>query len=407
MLGLGWSRRFRQELLLFDRSGHIPVQDTSSCDRWSAWSIPRPLAFAACLLGLLAGAGCSKRQDPRAAPPPVPVLVARVVEKTVPVEVRAIGTVEAYSTVSIKAQVSGEVTQVHFREGQDVRKGQLLFTIDRRPFDAALHQAEANLARDQAQEALAEVQARRYNRLFQEGVSAKEQADQMQANADALKAAVLADKAAVEYAKLQLAYCFIYSPIDGRTGSLMVHVGNLVKANDVPVLVVINQIRPIYVDFSPPEDVLPQVKRHMALGRLRVEASRPDEPRHREAGYLSFLDNAVDNTTGTVRLKGTFENTDHRLWPGEFVNVVLTLAEQPNALLVPSQAVQTGQGGQFVFVVKSDQTVESRPVVVSRILEGNAIVDRGVSLGEVVVTDGQLGLVPGARVQIKTGSQGG
>ncbi len=407
MPGSGWSGRFRQELLLFDRSGHIPLQDTSSCDRWSAWSIPRPLAFAACLLGLLAGAGCSKRQDPRAAPPPVPVLVARVVEKTVPVEVRAIGTVEAYSTVSIKSQVSGEVTQVHFREGQDVRKGQLLFTIDRRPFDAALHQAEANLARDQAQEALAEVQARRYNRLFQEGVSAKEQADQMQANAEALKAAVLADKAAVEYAKLQLAYCFIYSPIDGRTGSLMVHVGNLVKANDVPVLVVINQITPIYVDFSPPEDVLPQVKRYMTLGRLRVEAFSPDEPRHRDAGYLSFVDNAVDNTTGTVRLKGTFENTDYRLWPGEFVNVVLTLAEQPNALLVPSQAVQTGQGGQFVFVVKSDQTVESRPVVVSRILEGNAIVDRGVSLGEVVVTDGQLGLVSGARVQIKTGSQGG
>jgi multidrug efflux system membrane fusion protein len=315
--------------------------------------------------------------------------------------------VEAYSTVSIKAQVSGEVTQVHFREGQDVRKGQLLFTIDRRPFDAALHQAEANLARDQAQEALAEVQARRYTKLFQEGVSAKEQADQMQANADALKAAVLADKAAVEYAKLQLEYCFIYSAIDGRTGTLMVHVGNLVKANDVPVLVVINQITPIYVDFSPPEDVLPQVKKYMARGRLKVKAFPPDDPQHPEAGYLSFVDNAVDNATGTIRLKGTFENTDHRLWPGEFVNVVLTLAEQPNALLVPSQAVQTGQGGQFVFVVKSDQTVESRPVVVSRILEGNAIVDRGVSLGEVVVTDGQLGLVPGARVQIKTDSQGG
>ncbi|HJY85434.1 MAG TPA: efflux RND transporter periplasmic adaptor subunit [Candidatus Acidoferrales bacterium] len=339
--------------------------------------------------------------------PPVPVLVARVVEKTVPVEVRAIGTAEAYSTVSIKAQVSGEVTQVHFREGQDVRKGQLLFTIDRRPFDAALHQAEANLARDQTQEALAEVQARRYTKLFQEGVSAKEQADQMQANADALKAAVLADKAAVEYAKLQLEYCSIYSPMDGRTGSLMVHAGNLVKANDVPVLVVINQITPIYVNFSPPEDVLPQVKKYMALGRLRVEAFPPDDPRHPGVGYLSFVDNAVDNATGTVRLKGTFENTDHRLWPGEFVNVVLTVAEQPNALLVPSQAVQTGQGGQFVFVVKSDQTVESRPVVVSRILEGNAIVDRGVRLGEVVVTDGQVGLVPGARVEIKTGSQGG
>jgi membrane fusion protein, multidrug efflux system len=361
--------------------------------------------FAAGVLAL-AAAGCSPGKVQSDVRPAVLVRATTAMTKTVPMQVHAIGNAEAFSTVSIKAQVNAVLMEVHFQEGQFVKKGDLLFTLDRRPFDAALNQAEANRAHDQAQEALAEVEARRYLKLYQEGVAAKEQADQMQANADALKAAVLADQAAAEYAKLQLEYCFIYSPIDGRTGTLMVHVGNLVKANDVPVLVVINQITPIYVDFSPPEEVLPQAKKYMALRRLRVQAFSPDDPQHSEEGYLSFVDNAVDNTTGTIRLKGTFANADRRLWPGEFVNVVLTLTEQPNAVLVPLQAVQTGQQGQFVFVVKSDQTVESRPVVVSRILEGNAIVEQGVRPGEVVVTDGQLGLVPGTPVKIKTGPPG-
>ena len=351
-------------------------------------------------------AGCSGgkvRSEDRSV---VPVRVATAFTRTVPVQVRVIGDGEAFSTVSIKSQVNAELMQVHFREGQFVKKGDLLFTLDRRPFDAALHQAEATLARDQAQEALAEIQARRYDKLYQDGVASREQAEQMQANADALKAAVLADKAAAEYAKLQLQYCFIYSAIDGRTGTLMVHVGNLVKANDVPVLVVINQIIPIYVVFSPPENVLPQVKKYMALGRLKVEAFPPDDPQRPETGFLSFVDNAVDSTTGTIRLKGTFQNANHRLWPGQFVDVALTLTEQPNAVLVPQQAVQTGQDGQFVFVVKSDQTVESRAVTVSRTFEGHAIVEQGVHPGEVVVTDGQSGLVPGTHVETKSGTQG-
>jgi len=359
-------------------------------------------------LGLLAmaAAGCSRekvRSEDRLI---VPVRVATARTRTVPVQVRCIGNGEAFSSVSIKSQVNAELMEVHFQEGQFVKRGDLLFTLDRRPFDAALHQAEANLARDQAQETLAEIQARRYAKLYEDGVAAKEQADQMQANADALKAAVLADKAAAEYAKLQLQYCFIYSPIEGRTGTLMVHVGNLVKANDVPVLVIINQVTPIYVVFSPPEDVLPQVKKYMALGRLKVQAFPPDDPQRSETGFLSFVDNTVDTTTGTIRLKGTFENANRRLWPGQFVNIVLTLTEQPNAVLVPQQAVQTGQNGQIVFVVKDDHSVESRSVTVSRVFEGNAIVGSGIVPGEVVVTDGQLGLVPGTRIEIKTGPAG-
>ena len=363
------------------------------------------IIFAAGVLAL-AAAGCFRGNVQSEDRPAVPVRVATVFTRTVPLQVHAIGSGEAFSSVSIKSQVNAELMEVHFQEGQFIKRGDLLFTLDRRPFDAALHQAEANLARDQAQETLAKIQARRYAKLYEDGVAAKEQADQMQANADALKAAVLADKAAAEYAKLQLQYCFIYSPIEGRTGTLMVHVGNLVKANDVPVLVVINQITPIYVAFSPAEDVLPQVRKYMALGRLKVAAFPPDDPQRSETGFLSFVDNAVDSTTGTIRLKAIFENANHRLWPGQFVNVVLKLTEQPNAVLVPHQAVQTGQDGQFVFVVKDDQSVESRPVTVSRVFESNAIVEKGIHPGEVVVTDGQLGLVPGARVEIKTGPPG-
>ncbi len=381
---------------------HARLVNRASSTKRMGWTI------AAALAAVLLGAGCGKEKA--AAPPSVPVVPVRVataISKTVPVQVRAIGTGEAFSAVSIKSQVNAELMEVHFQEGQFVKRGDLLFTLDRRPFDAAVNQAQANLARDQAQEALAEVQARRYTKLFEEAVVPKEQADQMQANADALKAAVLADKAAVDYTKLQLEYCSIYSPLDGRTGSLMVHVGNLVKANDVPVLVVINQITPIYVYFSPPENVLPEVKKYMVMGRrLRVQAFLPDDTQHPEEGFLSFVDNAVDNTTGTIRLKGTFANTNRRLWPGQFGDVVLTLSEQPNAVLIPSQAVQTGQTGPFVFVVKTDQTVELRAVVTSRSYEGSAIVDKGVTAGEVVVIDGQSSLVPGIHVQVKAGSPG-
>jgi multidrug efflux system membrane fusion protein len=366
--------------------------------------ISRSLALVS-LLALVWISGCARSSKVESADrPAVPVRVAAVLTKTVPVQVRAIGTGEAYSTVSIKAQVNAELMEVHFQEGQFVKKGDLLFSLDRRPFDAALAQAQANLARDQAQGENAGVQAQRYAKLFQEGVAAKEQYDQFQANADALKAAVQADRAAVDYAKLQLQYCFIYSPLDGRTGTLMLHVGNLTKANDVPILVVINQISPIYVEFSPSEDVLPEVKKYMARGRLKVEATPLDAPEHPQHGTLSFIDNAVDFTTGTIRLKGVFPNEDRRLWPGEFVNVVLTLTEEANVVVVPAQAVQTGQDGQYVFVVKPDQTVDSRPVQVERTVGNEAIIARGLQAGETVVTDGQIGLVPGARVKPVGGS---
>ncbi len=331
----------------------------------------------------------------------VPVAVAAVVQKTMPVQVSAIGTVEAYSTVSVKAQAGGELTGVHFKEGQDVKEGDLLFTIDRRPFEVQLRQAEANLARDMAQAKNAEVQAQRYADLVKEGVVAREQYDQIQANADALEAAVRADKAAVENAKLALGYCSIRSPIDGRTGNLLVHQGNVVKANDV-ALVVINQLTPIYVNFSVPEQSFPEIKKRKAAQALKVEAIIPNEEDRSVQGVLTFVDNTVDRATGTIRLKGTFTNKEKRLWPGQFVDVVLTLTSEPNALVIPSQAVQTGQSGQFVFIVTTDLTAEPRPVVVGRTVGGEAVIQKGLQPGERVVTDGQLRLVPGAKVEVKS-----
>jgi len=375
----------------------------SSNSKWQALRSPGArLAILVGLASLLAAAGCSKKQDPQAATAaPVPVTVATVVQKTVPVQVRAIGTAEAYSTVSIKAQISGELTQVHFREGQDVRRSQLLFSIDRRPFEAALQQAEANLARDKARAEGARTEANRYTKLFEAGVTAQEQYDHFRTEARAADAAVLADQAAVERAKLDLQYCSIYSAIDGRTGSLMVHPGNLVKANDVPVLLVINQINPIYVNFTLPEQYLADVKKYMAAKTVKVEAVIPDAPQRPEQGVLSFVDNAVDSATGTIRMKATFANREKRLWPGLFLDVVLTLTAQPDAVVVPAPTVQTGQSGQYVFVVKPDNTVESRPVVAGKTVENETVIEKGLQPGEVVVTDGQIRLVPKARVVIK------
>jgi membrane fusion protein, multidrug efflux system len=336
----------------------------------------------------------------------VPVTVAKVVQKTVPIELTAIGTGEAYSNVSIKGQVNAILDTVHFQQGDFVKKGQLLFTLDARPFQAALDQAEGNLARDTAQAQLAHVQAERYAKLYHEGVAPKEQYDQNMSAAEADDAAVRADEAAVDAAKLNLDYCRITSPIDGRTGALQVYPGNLVKQNDVPVLVVINQITPIYVDFSVPEQYLGVIKKYMAVGRLPVQAV-PYGDTAPENGYLVFVDNTVDNTTGTIKLKGAFENPDHRLWPGQFSTVSLKLSEEENAITVPTQAVQTGQDGQFVYVVKPDDTAENRPVKVARTIGGDTVISQGVAPGETVVTDGQLRLLPGIKVQIRDANSGG
>jgi multidrug efflux system membrane fusion protein len=362
-----------------------------------------PVVLPAILLCLSA---CSTKTAETAPNLAVPVTVAKAVQKTVPINLTAIGTAEAYSTVSIKSQVNAILEQVHFKQGDFVKKGDLLFTLDARPFQSALAQSEANLARDQAQAELNQVQSARYQKLYDAGVAPKEQYDQMKATADAQDALVHADQAAVQSAKLQLQYCTIYSPTDGRTGALQVYPGNLVKENDVPILVVINQMSPIFVDFSVPEQYLAVVKKYMSGGRLQIEAT-PYGETVSEVGYLTFVDNNVDNTTGTIKLKGTFPNEDHRLWPGQFSVVSLRLAEQEKAIVVPSQAVQTGQSGDFIFVVKADQTVESRPIKVARQLEGESVISSGIAPGDTVVTDGQLRLIPGIKVQVKGPSAGG
>jgi len=377
--------------------------------------------------GLLLLSSCSGEKGER----PVvalPVEVATVVRKTVPVQLRVIGNVQAYSTVTVKSRVAGQIMRVYFKEGDDVKKGELLFMIDPRPFEAALKQAEANLERDlaqvkqaeanlerdRAQERNAEAEANRYKLLFERGVVAQQQYDKFRTDWEALvatveanraaranaEAAVLADRAAIENAKLQLSYCSIHSPMDGRTGSLLLQEGNIIKENDVS-LVVINQITPIYVSFSVPEQYLGEIKKYMRAGNLKVEAIVPNNEGSPYQGFISFVDNAVDTATGTIKLKGTFTNKDRRLWPGQFTNVVLTLTTEPNAIVVPSQTIQTGQQGQYVFIVDPDLTVESRSVVVGRTTDGETVIVKGLTPDEKVVTDGQLRLYPGAKVEIK------
>ncbi len=388
--------------------------------------LKKPVPILPLLLFLCA---CAEKKAPPMMRDVVPVSVAEVTSKDVPVQVAAIGTVEACTTVSVKSQVNGEIRQVHFREGQEVRKGDLLFTLDSRPFEADLRrteanlardtaqlkQAEANLARDVAQAKNAEVERRRYQQLLAKGVAAAEQFDAARTTDEALAAAVSADKAAVDNtrealradqaaidnAKIQLGYCAIFSPIDGRTGSLLVQAGNLVKANDTTALVVINQVSPIYVTFSVPEQHLQEIRRFMSTEKLKVQAIAQGEDKRPMEGILTFIDNAVDSNTGMIRLKGTFANPDRRLWPGQFVNVVLTLASQHGAVVAPSEAVQTGQNGTFVFVVKPDLTVDSRPVTAGRTVGPETVILKGLQPGERVVTDGQIRLMPGSAVQIK------
>lgn len=351
--------------------------------------------------GLFLMPGCSSQKAQSAPSIAVPVVVAPAIEKTVPVELRAIGNVQAYNTVQVKTQVPGELTGVFFKEGDDVQRGQLLFTLDPRPLESDLKRMQATMARDQAEAANARAQATRYAKLMEEGVVAREQYDQYRTQAEAMEAAAQADKSAVETARLQLAYTKIFAPLSGRTGSLLVHRGNIVKENDdKSVLVAINQLTPIYVEFAVPERYLPQVKAQTSAGKLKVQAVAPGETTPEE-GTLTFVDNTVDPTTGTIRMKGTFANPSRRLWPGQFVDVVLRLSERPNAVLVPTPAVQTGQLGQFVFVIKSDMTAEQRPVKAGEAVEGSTIIEQGVQPGERVVTDGQLRLVPGSRVEIR------
>jgi membrane fusion protein, multidrug efflux system len=385
-------------------------------------------ALAALAAGL---AGCTSKGSPPARKSEgVPVTVATAVKKDVPVEVQVIGNVEAYSTIAVKAQVGGELTEVHFREGDYVRAGDPLFTIDPRPLkamlneaeanlakdEAALGQAQANLVRDTAQQKYAQSQADRYTRLFQAGIVSKDQSEQMRSNADALAAAVGADEAAIrsaraavvatkaslDNARVQLGYTILTSPINGRTGNIAIKQGNVVTANTVD-LTTINQVEPIYVTFSVPEAQLPAIKRYMAESKLPVIATPQGDARVEEHGVLTFVDNSVDPSTGMIKLKGTFPNTNRKLWPGVFVRVTLQLTTEHDATVVPNQAVQTGQEGPFIFVVKPDRTVESRPVVTGARLDQDIVIDKGLVAGETVVTEGQLRLAPGIRVQIREG----
>jgi multidrug efflux system membrane fusion protein len=334
----------------------------------------------------------------------VPVMVGTAVEKNVPVQVRAIGNVDASARVVIKAQVAGELTGVHFREGQLVKKNDLLFTIDPRPFEARLKQAEANLAKSRAQLQNARKQVERYGSVVKKGYVAEDQYDQVVVNSAVLDATVRADEAAVEQARLELRYATIRSPISGTTGHLKLDAGNIIKANDNDQpIVTINQISPIHVVFSVPEQALPEIQRHMALGRLVVAAIVPGDVDEPVTGDLTFVDNQVDSTTGTIQLKGTFPNEDRRLWPGQFVNVVLTLSEERGMVVVPSQAVQTGQQGSYVYVVKPDMTVDYRALELGRAIDQEVVVKKGLADGEKVVTEGQLRLAPGIQVKVAEG----
>jgi len=398
-----------------------------------AWMKEHSQSFFIGILGLMLlavfSSGCSDEKSKKPVSAPIPVTVSTAVQKTVPVQLRVIGNVQAYSSITVKSRIPGQIMQVYFKEGDDVKKGVPLFMIDPRPYEAILKQAEANLERDMAlvkqaeanlerdiaQEKNAQVEAERYKLLFERGVVARQQYDKFRTDWEALvatvradraakanaEATVAADRAAVENAKLQLSYCSIHSPMDGRTGSLIVQAGNIIKENDAS-LVVINQVIPIYVAFSVPEQNLREIRKYMASGKLKVLAIIPNDEVLPEEGLISFVDNAVDSTTGMIKLKGTFINKQKRLWPGQFVNVIITLTTEPNAIVVPSQAIQTGQEGQYVFVVRQDLTVESRPVIAGRSVNNETVVKKGIGPDEKVVTDGQLRLYPGAKVEIKT-----
>jgi len=364
------------------------------------------LGLVALAAGLLCLGGCSKRSAAQPGQKPrgeggaaVPVTVAPVQQKTTPVAVSSFGTVEAYADVEVKAQVTGILMQVHFTEGQMVKKGDRLLSIDPRQPQAALKMAQANLEKDQAQLKNAEREAARQTELLQKGYASQDIYDQAMTAVEMLRAAVNADKAAIENAALQLDYCSIGSPVDGCAGRLLVHQGNLIKANDVSV-VTIRQIDPIYVSFWTQEQHLSAIRKNTAAKALQVDVTLPGEEKDPIHGTLSFIDNTVDPDNRTIHLRATFANQDRRLWPGQYVKVLLTIAEEPNSLLVPSQAVQTSQNNQFLYVLKSDQTVEARTITAKRAVANETVVE-GVKPGEVVVTDGQLRLVPGARVQIK------
>ncbi len=363
----------------------------------------------------------------------VPVVTTKVTQRDVPVDIAAIGNVEAYTTISVRSQVTGQLEAAQFREGDFVKKGQVLFTIDKRPFESALKQAEANLTRDQALLNQAEAQLARdgaqaeYSQLTAErqaslmgrGIVSKDVSEQARAAAEASAATVKADRAAVESARaqlesqraavenarVQLDYCVIKSPIDGKTGNLTVKTGNLVTANTTE-LMTIAQVEPIFVTFSVPAVQLGAVRQRFGKDRIPVTVTPQDGSTATVEGSLDFIDNSVDVSTDTIRLKGRFDNTDRRLWPGQFARVSIRITTLPHALVLPNQAVQTGQDGQFVFVVKPDSTVDQQPITTGQRVGDDVVVEKGLQVGQTVVTEGQLRLEAGTKVQVGDGRGG-
>lgn len=359
------------------------------------------LRMTAVALGMTLVLGCSKDKAPPKQPA-IPVSVAQVVRVSAPVEISANGVVEPLQSVEVQAQVTGTLLEVAFNEGDAVTKGQLLFRLDPRPFQVALKQAEAVLARDEAQSANAQRDAERYKVLVAKDYVTKAQADQAEAVAAALRGTLAADSAAVDNARLNLSYTSVTAPIAGRTGSLLVRRGNLVKASGTP-LVVINQLQPILVRFPVPQADFAQLRRYASQGRLPVYAASGTSAPIADVGSLSFIDNAVDSLTGTVTAKAQFQNGGNALWPGEYVRLTVRLDVEPNVIAVPTPAVVAGQQGAFVFVVGANKTVAMRNVSIGRAVGELTIVDRGLAAGEQVVTDGQSRLTPGATIDIKTG----
>jgi multidrug efflux system membrane fusion protein len=369
------------------------------------------LGAAACLLGILLAA-CSDKQPAAAAKKKgegaaVPVVTATVVAKTVPVRIQAIGNVEAYATVALKSRVDGQIVKVAFADGQDVTAGQVLFQLDQRPFVAALQQAEANLARDKAQMDRARTQKDRYKDLLQKNFISPDAYAQFVTNTETAEATVAASQAAVETARLQLEYATIRAPINGRSGKVMIQAGNVVKANDTGPLVVLNQLAPAYLNFAVPEQYLGPMRKYMAEGKLAVDASLPNSESTVATGEVAFVENTIDSATGTVRVRAVFQNNERVLWPGQFVVATVTLREMHDAMVIPSQAVQTGPKGTFVFVVKPELTAELRPVVVERADGGFSVIGKGLTPGERVVTTGQSRLIPGIKVAPKGEGKGG
>jgi multidrug efflux system membrane fusion protein len=358
------------------------------------------VVFAAVLVG-----GCS-RKNATFQQPPVPVVSAGVVSKTVPYEIVSIGTGEAYNTVSIRSQVGGVLSRVYFKEGEYVEKGDRLFLIDPAAYEAALQAAKAKLARDQATLNYTLESVKRYDELAKKDYITAQEHSNMLTSLETMKATVRADEAEVESAQLNLGYCSIVSPIRGRVGTLLIDEGNVVKANSDNPMVVIHQIRPMYVRFTVPQQYLPDILKYSAVQSLEVRAYAPGESPDARRGCLTFIDNAVDVSTGTILLKAEFPNEDLMLWPGEFVNAVLVLKQLENVVVVPAQSIGTGQMGDFVFVIKKDNTVDLRPVKVSYRLDNDAVIESGLQTGERVVIDGQLRLRPGSAVIEKQAGEG-